>query len=224
MFTASFSAACRLRADSFFGNSIQGTAKDVGCSAGNSFSSDPKELDGISAAQWLSRLNQSSSAKKYLWDVLCIGALNNTPEKVSALIFFRVLKAIFTGARTNSCFLLPRAPLSRLLIDPAVEYIRSRGGEIRTGTAVQKLRIKNNRAVSVQLTGGKQIAAKSIIAAVPWYAVNALIAPEKIMDESAFCSAPIISLQLWLDRKVMNDKFAALIDTNVQWVFDAGVF
>ncbi len=42
------------------------------------------------------------------------------------------------------------------------------------------------------------------------------------MDESAFCSAPIVSLQLWLDRKVLNDTFAALIDTSVQWAFDAG--
>ncbi len=66
--------------------------------------SDPRELDGISAAQWLSRLNQSLSAKKYLWDVLCIGALNNAPDKVSALIFFRVLKAIFTGTRKIPVF------------------------------------------------------------------------------------------------------------------------
>ncbi|MFZ1978745.1 MAG: hydroxysqualene dehydroxylase HpnE [Bacteroidota bacterium] len=187
------------------------------------FRSNPKELDGISAAQWLSRLNQSHSARKDLWDMLCIGTLNNAPEKVSALIFFRVLKAIFTGVRTNSCFLLPRAPLSRLLIDPALEYIRSHGGEIRTGTVVQKLRIENDRVVSAQLNDGKKIAAKSIIAAVPWYAVNALTEPEIILDKSAFCSAPIISIQLWLDRKILNDKFAALIDTSVQWVFDAGV-
>jgi squalene-associated FAD-dependent desaturase len=185
--------------------------------------SDPKELDGISAAQWLSRLNQSPSARKYLWDVLCIGALNNAPEKVSALIFFRVLKAIFTGTRNNSCFLLPRAPLSSLLIDPAVEYIRSHGGEIRIGTAVQKLRIENDHVVSAQLTSKKKIAAASIIAAVPWYAVNSLVALENIVDESAFSSAPIVSIQLRLDRRVMNDKFAALIDTSVQWIFDSGI-
>jgi hydroxysqualene dehydroxylase len=186
------------------------------------FRSGPEELDGISAAEWLSRLNQSPSARKYLWDVLCIGALNSSPEKVSALIFFRILKAIFTGARTNSCFLLPRATLSTLLIDPAVEYIRKHGGEIRTGTAVQKLRIKNDRVVSAQLNGGRNIAAEKIIAAVPWHTVNALVEPEIILDDSAFCSAPIVSIQLWLDRKILNDKFAALIDTSVQWVFDAG--
>jgi zeta-carotene desaturase len=186
------------------------------------FRSDPEDLDGISAAEWLSRLNQSPSARKYLWDMLCIGALNSAPEKVSALIFFRVLKAIFTGARTNSCFLLPRAPLSTLLIDPAVEYIRSHGGEIRTGTSVQKLKIDRDTVISAHIAGGKIIAADSIISTVPWYAVNAMTRPETIVDDSVFFSAPIVSMQFWLDRKILNDKFAALIDTSVQWVFDAG--
>jgi squalene-associated FAD-dependent desaturase len=183
---------------------------------------DPKDLDAVSAGQWLDRLHQSPLAKKYLWNVLCIGALNNAPEKVSALVFFRVLKEIFTGSKMNSCFLLPRAPLSTLLIDPAVDYIRRHQGEVRTNTAVRELRSDGSRIVSARLADGMEIRIQeNVIAAVPWYAVHALCAPDTFINEAAFQSAPIIGIQIWLDREVFHEKFAAMIDTTVQWVFNS---
>jgi zeta-carotene desaturase len=42
----------------------------------------------------------------------------------------------------------------------------------------------------------------------------------EICDWDRFKPSSIISLQLWFDRKIMEEEFAALVDTRVQWVFD----
>jgi zeta-carotene desaturase len=35
-----------------------------------------------------------------------------------------------------------------------------------------------------------------------------------------FQASPIIAIQLWFDRVIMDEEFSALIDTRVQWVFN----
>ena len=185
--------------------------------------SNPKDLDALTVKEWLTRLKQSDASKKYLWDVICIGALNNLPEHVSASVFFRVLKEIFLWKRENSCFLLPRAALSELLIDPAVEYIRSHGGEILTNVHIEDLQINGNEITSALCSDGTQITAPSYISAVPWYAVNALCPSKTMIEDSAFRSAPIVNIHVWFDGNVMKESFAALVGTKIQWLFNVSL-
>jgi zeta-carotene desaturase len=42
----------------------------------------------------------------------------------------------------------------------------------------------------------------------------------ELYDPDRFKASPIISIQLWFDRMIMEKEFAALVDTRVQWVFD----
>jgi squalene-associated FAD-dependent desaturase len=204
--------------------------------------SKERELDQLSVEEWLIKLGQSNISKKYLWDVLTIGALNNCPRNVSALMLFRVLRTAFLGRRENSSLFIPRVGLSELFVDPAVQFVESHGGEVRMGVSIESLTFEGTRVRSMRTTDGKQLSAKSFISAVPWYSFEKLVAtlspslrgrlrgghysrsttPDNMSDKnkSPFHASPIITIHLWLDKKVTDIDFAALLDTRIQWLFN----
>jgi hypothetical protein len=74
--------------------------------------------------------------------------------------------------------------------------------------------------------GGERIDAGAVIAAVPWFAfadlfdgVPPALAP--IADRaSATASSPIVTVNLWFDRVVLDEPFVGLPGRTMQWVFD----
>jgi hydroxysqualene dehydroxylase len=159
--------------------------------------------------------------------------LNNRPENVSALMLFRVLRAAFFGKREYSSFLLPHAGLSDVLVDPAVDFIRRNGGDVLLGRVATKVNLQNGKIVSVLTQDGNEFHANVFLSAVPWFGFDRLLSnsginsgsviktpSREICDWDRFKPSSIISIQLWLDRIIMEEEFAALVDTQVQWIFD----
>jgi hydroxysqualene dehydroxylase len=192
-----------------------------------------KELDKINVKEWLIKLGQPDLSRKFLWDVINIGALNNRPENVSALMLFRVLRAVFLGRREYSSLIIPHAPLNNVLVDPAVDFVKQHGGNVLTGRLVTKFNLQNGNIISVLTKDGTEFYANVFVSVVPWYGLNRLLCSSglgfesviktpsgKVFDWDRFKSSSIISIQLWFDRKIMDEEFAALIDTRVQWIFD----
>jgi len=195
--------------------------------------SKEQELDKLNVEEWLVKLGQSDLSRKFLWDVITIGALNNHPKNVSALMLFRVLRSVFLGKREYSSLLLPRAGLSDVLVNPAVEFIRRNGGDVLLGTEVSKVHFEDEKIISVSTQEGKEFRAQVFLSAVPWFGLDRMLSnsgisselviktpSREICDWDRFKPSSIISLQLWFDRKIMEEEFAALVDTRVQWVFD----
>jgi squalene-associated FAD-dependent desaturase len=189
-------------------------------------------LDRMTVEEWLMKLGQTDLSKKYLWDVITIGALNNDPATVSALMFFRVLRAAFLGKRENSSLFIPRVGLSELFVQPAIQFIRNHGGTVLTGVGVDRLTWEGKQIRSVRTSEGKELQAKSFISALPWYAFEEVLSasqysansPENVRSSLLECqqfkSSPIISIQLWLDREITDLDFAALLETRIQWLFN----
>lgn len=75
-----------------------------------------------------------------LIEPLCVAALNTPMAQASAKVLLRVLKdALFSG-RGSADLLLPRAPLSALLPDPAQAWLARHGATLHLGRRVQTLR------------------------------------------------------------------------------------
>ncbi len=184
------------------------------------------KLNQLTVQEWFNKLGQSDISKKYLWDVITIGALNNHPHNVSALMLFRVLRAAFLGQRENSSLFIPRVGLSEIFVDPATQFIKAHGGEIRTGTHVESFSYEGTQVRSVQTTDGKELYAQSFISAVPWFTFENIQPKPKTSpslrerSRMRFSPSPIISIHLWLDRKVTDLEFAALLETRIQWLFN----
>jgi squalene-associated FAD-dependent desaturase len=190
------------------------------------------DLDRLTVEEWLTKLGQTDFSRKYLWDVITIGAMNNHPKNVSALMLFRVLRAAFFGKSENASLLIPRAGLSELFVDPAVQFIKTHGGEVRTGIGVKSMIEEGTHVRSVRTSQGKVLQAKSFISAIPWYSFEEVQSASHLKSKLVFSpqsggsvnehfkSSPIISIHLWLDREVTNLDFAALLETRVQWFFN----
>lgn len=74
-----------------------------------------------------------------LVEPLCLAALNTPMDKASAQVFLRVLKdALFAGPGAAD-LLLPCAPLSALLADPATSWLSRSGATLSLGHRVQSL-------------------------------------------------------------------------------------
>jgi squalene-associated FAD-dependent desaturase len=179
-----------------------------------------RELDRITASEWLALLGQTKRSRGRLWDVIAIGALNNYPENVSALMLFRVLRAAFLGRRENSSLLIPGTGLSELLVDPAAQFIEKHGGTVLTGAQCVGFDTNRNRVIAVRTLTGKKFAADTFISAVPWHAAEKLMPSRAAKNLNRFHSSPIIGIHLWFDAKVTDIDFAALLDMTVQWVFN----
>jgi hydroxysqualene dehydroxylase len=177
-----------------------------------------QRLETLTVEEWMNQLHQSRTVRKYLWDVITIGALNNQPSNVSALMLIRVLRAAFLGKRENASLLIPQKGLSDVLIHPAVKFIQDHGGQLRLGVGIEKIIANGKTVTGVTLVNGEKLQADYYISAVPWYALPHLVPGFEHLMES-FRSSPIISIHLWFDRQVLDEEFTALVDTRVQWIF-----
>ncbi len=182
-----------------------------------------RKLESMTVDEWLTSLGQTEENKKYLWNIIAIGTLNDDPRTVSALLFYRVLRAAFLGKRENSCLLVPRAGLSKLLVDPAVRFIRARSGLIKVGCGVERILIENGKPEGVRCEDGTVLHVSVVISAVPYYALGSILknTGHDIKESlQKFESSPIITTHLWLDRSIIEEEFVALLDSRVQWVFN----
>jgi len=183
-------------------------------------------LDSISVDEWLRRLGQPAENRKYLWDVIAVGSLNGDPREVSALMFFRVLKAAFMGTREDSAMLLPRVGLTELFVDPAVKFIETHGGNVRRTVGVKRLLGTKDRIEGVDLINGGRLNAGKYILAIPYFDLVRLMGESPAINlvdfhtASQFRSSSIITINLWLDRTVFQHEFAAVLDSRIQWIFN----
>ncbi|MDN3922989.1 hydroxysqualene dehydroxylase HpnE [Roseateles violae] len=81
--------------------------------------------------------------KEELVEPLCVAALNTPAERASARVFLRVLGDALFGGAGGSDLLLPRRPLSALLAEPAGDWLRAQGAEIRLGSRAGALQAEN---------------------------------------------------------------------------------
>lgn len=86
---------------------------------------------------------QPGKVRKYLWEPLCVAALNTPVHKASYRVFARVLGDSLTGSRANSDFLIPRKDLSSLFPEPAIQWLQRRGGVINLQHRVSNLKYAN---------------------------------------------------------------------------------
>ena len=178
----------------------------------------------LTVAGWLQAHGQRPQIVEWLWEPLAVAALNQPIAEAAAEPFVQVLRAMFGPERRASALVLPLKPLDATYAEPARAFIEARGGEVRVG-ALARVIADGGRVTAVQLRD-QRIAADAVISTVPWHQLRTLFesVPSPIAgivaDAGAMRSMPIVTVNLWYDRVVMDDPFVGLPGRSMQWVFD----
>jgi squalene-associated FAD-dependent desaturase len=159
----------------------------------------------VSVAQLLAEHRQSGRIGHFLWRPLCVSALNTPPELASAKVFLAVLRDTLGGEAEASDLLLPRVDLSQLFPEPAAEFVRQHGGEVRLKETVRDL-------------GALRAAFRALIVAVGPHQLKMLL-PET----PEYSYQPIYTCYLQYGAAPrLPVPMLGLADGVVQWVFDRG--
>lgn len=185
----------------------------------------PAATGGETVREWLQRHGQPPRLRELLWEPLALAALNQDPGAAAAPTFVRAL-ALLTGTTPgDSGVALPARPLDEFFAAPARRFIEARGGELRVGATARLL--ADDAGVRAVEAGGEQWPARVVVSAVPWFTLSGLFpcgpppALAPVCDAAArTASSPIVTVNLWLDRPVIDVPFLGLPGRAMQWVFD----
>lgn len=90
----------------------------------------------IPAADYFRQTAQPERLVRYLWEPLCVAALNTPIERASMQVFANVLRDSLAANSKASDLLLPQVDFSRLFPEPAAAFVCARGGEVRRETRI----------------------------------------------------------------------------------------
>jgi uncharacterized protein with NAD-binding domain and iron-sulfur cluster len=160
---------------------------------------------------------------------------------VAAVLFHRVYQEAFLRDHTSSRFVFLRRGWA-VLFERFVRYFEGRGGRVRRGAFAGAIELESGRVRGVSyaqrsedradIQAGKDPAdafqeAEAVVSAVPAHALPGLLpaewrerAPFRQLDRLG--RSPIVSVEMWLDRVVVDRPMLGLRDCEVEWVFDKG--
>jgi squalene-associated FAD-dependent desaturase len=157
-------------------------------------------------SELLERHAQNGRIGHYLWRPLCVSALNTPPEHASASVFLTVLRDTLGGDAEASDLILPCVDLSKLFPEPAADWLRAQGAEVRCATPVRDL-------------GALRAQFERVILAVGPHQMKA-IAPQFAVE---FDYQPIYTCYLQYEARTrLPFPMLGLAQGLVQWVFDRG--
>ena len=196
---------------------------------------------GLTLHEYFERTGQGEAVRRLLWGPLATAILNESPERASALLFYNVFREAFLTRRDASTLVFLRAGWARLH-ERLSAYLQARGGAVRRRALAQAVETAGGRATGVrfrqraqtraEIRAGRpsfddRLEADAVVLAVPWHAVGELL-PEDLRAQSPFAGlaglggSPIVSVEMWLDRVVVDEPMVGLRAGEIEWVFDKG--
>jgi squalene-associated FAD-dependent desaturase len=178
----------------------------------------------IPVTQLLAQYGQTGALARYLWEPLCVSALNTPAASASAQVFLNVLRDGLDSERAASDFLIPRADLGRLFPEPAAAFVRANGGSVRLGVPVRAL----SRTTDGFALDDRPDRYSDAILAVGPHQVDALLDRFPLLGPTrdslaAFTYEPIFTCYLQYPPEIsMPRPMTGFNGGAVQWVFDRG--
>ena len=221
---------------------------------------------------WLAARGQRERARRALWDLFTVSALNIAGDDASLSLAAIVVKTGLLGKNNAADIGVPALPLGELHGDAGATLLTKLGAQVllnakvasieatpptaapassaaapassaaapatpsnhsRPSFCVRLARPAEADAVSAASSSADgslpadaaEILADAVVLAVPHEAAARLVPPGALPDATVagwagLGASPIVNVHVIYDRPVMDQPFAAAIDSPVQWVFD----
>lgn len=183
---------------------------------------DPADpaADRVTFGDWLRRHGQNDRTIRRLWGLLCVAALNLTPEAASLALAAKVVRTGLMEQVAGGDIGLIQAPLSRVHDEAADALLGRLGVSVHRGSRVVAID-PADRGFTVR-TRDAELRASGVVLAIPHrYAARLVPAAAAATDSwQGLGSSPIINTHIHFDRPVTRLQFAATPESPVQWIFD----
>jgi zeta-carotene desaturase len=163
-----------------------------------------RDLDTFTMGEWLAEKSMTPEAINRFWRPILVSALNEEPERASALPAFQVFWQGLLASRQSYQMGVPAVPLADLY-SAALEARLGRGVRVHLRSTVER----------IDPAGGQ---AEFYISTVPFERVDSLI-PGLGLNLAPFEHSPITGIHLWYDRPLTDLPHAVLLDRTRQWLF-----
>ena len=177
-----------------------------------------------SASDFLLQNGQTNEIIRIFWEPLILAVLNTTPTNASAKLLINVLKKSFLSDEKSSKMILSKVGLSKYF-ENFESILKSKNSEIIYNTIIKSLIIENNNIIGVQTSNNEKYYADIIISAIPYYGLEKILNDDLYFSEffkslKFYKSSSIMSVYLWYNSEIISEDFFAMIDSNIQWVFN----
>ncbi|HCY77176.1 MAG TPA: hypothetical protein DHV28_14750 [Ignavibacteriales bacterium] len=178
-----------------------------------------KTIINYNVKDWLLKENQNKKLMKSFWEILCVGALNSSVEKASALVFYEILLKIFFSGNFASTIILPKYGLSESFIIPAISFIENNNGKIVLSQTVKSVELNNQKIAAVKTEDSIYNDFDYVISAVPLYALDKILDKQKLDINLDLEYSTILNIHLWVTGNKFQEKFYGLLDSPLHWIF-----
>jgi 15-cis-phytoene desaturase len=173
-----------------------------------------EEMDKYSWTEWLQKHNIPERVNEEVFIAMTKSLNFIGPDEISATIILTAMNRFLQEKNGSKMAFLDGSPTERL-IQPLVDYITARGGEVRTNAPLKEIVINDdgtvkhyvirglNGAADEILTADKYVSAMSVdvikaLLPKPWKQI------EYFQKLDGLEGVPVINLQLWFDRKLTD--------------------
>ena len=137
------------------------------------FSSE--QLKKMTVLEWLKEMGDAPFLRKLIWKPLTIAVLNTPIEQASAFLLYQSLNGAFLASHFKSGLGMPRDFLDEVFVNPAMQYITSKGGSVYLKTEVKQF-ISSGNIIQTVITNQNQIfESPNIILAISPNAMSKLL-------------------------------------------------
>jgi hydroxysqualene dehydroxylase len=182
-----------------------------------------RRLDESRLGDWLGARGQSELARRRLWDLFIISALNIAGDDASLQLAATVIKTALLGARDAADIGIATVPLGDLHGKATAELLARLGAQVRTNAKVAAIRSAADGGFTAELGDAESLTADAVVLAVPSAPAAKLAGDAGVADASSWeglGASPIVNVHVRYDRQVTDLPFVAAVDSPVQWVFD----
>jgi len=197
------------------------------------------ELDGQRLGDWLAAHGQGEHARRALWDLFTVSALNVAGDDANLALAATVVKTALLSGRDAADIGIPAIPLGDLHGQAAASLLGRLRARVRLSAKAAAVEALPSGGFLVRLASrgaaggngdGEVIRADGVVLAVPPEIAACLLPPAAGNGAPAqqpgpaewlqIGTSPIVNVHVVYDRRVTRLPFAAAVDSPVQWVFD----
>ncbi|MCX8057200.1 MAG: hydroxysqualene dehydroxylase HpnE [Ignavibacteria bacterium] len=158
---------------------------------------------------------QTENVINNFWRLVVESALNTSLEQSSAKVFLSTIKKMFLESKSNANIILPKKSLHESLINPAENFLNSKGVRIIKNYVVNEIKTQENVVSEIKSNSGETISGDYFILAVHPSMIGRLI--KNFAVDLNYQT--IINVHFKLENQTYKNKFFALWNSEIHWAF-----